>query len=113
MSTLPRVFERLAKQTAKQIVFDAGTTREERISELTEHADEMNGHLLTKTALESLVPLNWESSDRPGSEAVERFWLLFRPLVIVELKLALEPFRKPVKAEWNRRNKAMKEGREW
>jgi hypothetical protein len=60
-----------------------------------------------------LVPADWEASDRPGSEAVERFWGLFRPLVVAELKLALQPFRKPVKAEWNRRNKAIREGREW
>jgi hypothetical protein len=112
MSDLPRVFERLARRTAEEIVSAAGETDEEIIAELTEFAEQTNGHLLTKTTLEGLVPLDYDP-DGPGAEAVDKFWALFRQLVVAELKLELEPFRKSVKAEWDRRNKAVKEGREW
>jgi hypothetical protein len=114
MIKLPPIFTRYAKQTAKQIVVDLGETRADRVAQLTEHAESTNGHLLTKTALDSLVPEEWDANPPAGAvDAVNHFWALFRPLVIAKLKVELGPYRKAVKAEWNRRNKAVREGREW
>jgi len=112
MSTLPSVFYRLARQTAEEIVESFGETDEERVFGLTEYADEINGHILTKPALEALIP-DWEGGPEVGADAVQRFWKLFRPLVLAELRLELEPLRKAIKKEWDRRDRAVKEGRQW
>lgn len=109
---LPAVFWRLAKQTAKEIMNELGATRAERVGDLAEAADRTNGHILARSALEKLLPA-WDPGEVPGRDAVERFWVLFQPMVIEALKMELDPLRAAVKAEWDRRRKAELEGRQW